>query len=66
MLGVEEAFAMPSLDDFFFIGAAVLPVVLLLAGEPVFAALSSVALCIAGGLATFGDPQAPHRRPPRN
>ncbi|QJR12857.1 hypothetical protein DSM104443_03951 [Usitatibacter rugosus] len=52
------------LSEFFFIGSAVLPVIFFLAGEPLWAAMSSTFLCMAGAVCAIDDPEAPHRRPP--
>jgi len=55
---------MGRLCDFLFFGAGILPVMLFLAGEPAFGALSSVCLCIAAGVCGIGDPQSPYRNRP--
>lgn len=52
-------------NDFFFIGAAVVPPVLCAGGEPLAAAMSAAILCVAGAVCSIDDPEAPHRRPPR-
>jgi hypothetical protein len=49
---------------FLFIGAVIAPAALLLSGEPSLAAIAQLALLVAGGLCSLGDPEAPHRRRP--
>jgi hypothetical protein len=52
------------LSEFFFIGSGIAPVFFYLAGEPLWAAMSSTFLVLAGAVCSIDDPEAPHRRPP--
>jgi len=49
------------LCDFLFVGSAVVPVLLFLAGEPVLGAIAMVALLVAGAVCGIGAPSAPHQ-----
>ena len=52
----------PNPSEFFFIGAAVVPPLLLIAGDPALAAFAGFFLILAGGVCSIADPEAPHRR----
>lgn len=56
---------MGNLTDFFFTGAGVLGAMFLAAGLPLEAAAATLLLCIAGGVCSIGDPDAPHSRAAR-
>lgn len=51
----------PPKPEFFFVGSAVLPVLLVVAGRVELAVLVFVFLVVAGGLCAIADPDAPHR-----
>jgi hypothetical protein len=53
---------MGRVSEFLFTGAGVLPVILFLAGEPLWAGFAATFLCIAGAVCSIGDPEAPHNK----
>lgn len=52
--------------EFFFVGAALLPAILALAGQPALAVLALTFLMIAAAVCGIADPEAPHRKISRN
>jgi hypothetical protein len=57
-----EAMRDPNPAEFCFIGSAVVPPILFIAGAPVLAAIAALFLMLAGGVCAIADAEAPHRR----
>ena len=52
--------------DFLFAAAGIAPLLLVLAEQPVLAAMSCLALMVGGAVTGIADPEAPHHAAPRN
>jgi hypothetical protein len=50
--------------EFYFVGACVLPPMIVAAGDAGLAILVFTFLILAGAVCAIADPEAPHRKPP--